>query len=294
EGPPPAGRRRGRSVDPATRRRAAGAATLTDPRPCLGSETEARVWRSVDRANAVPRPAKPARQKLLTLGPSACAAPRTRRLQLRTHAPESLPRRLRRPRHAVGPVHWAALSLSVPDPRQGLGSVPPGHVGLTSRRGAATILPMDGSASFAPTLLLAMPQLRDPNFVRSVVLLCEHGAQGALGFVVNRPTEVRAVDAVVLDPPASGDSGLMLWAGGPVESQRGFLLLGDDPGVADSERVAEGFHLTASVDVLRRLLAAAPADTALRRARLLLGYAGWGPGQLDAELTASAWLTAPP
>jgi len=130
-----------------------------------------------------------------------------------------------------------------------------------------------------------MPQLRDPNFVRSVVLLCEHGAQGALGFVVNRPTEVRAVDAVVLDPPASGDSGLMLWAGGPVESQRGFLLLGDDPGVEDSERVAEGFHLTASV---------APADTALRRARLLLGYAGWGPGQLDAELTASAWLTAPP
>ena len=152
---------------------------------------------------------------------------------------------------------------------------------------------MDPPPSFAPTLLLAMPQLRDPNFVRSVVLLCEHGAQGALGFVVNRPTEVRAVDAVVLDPPASGDSGLMLWAGGPVESQRGFLLLGDDPGVADSERVAEGFHLTASVDVLRRLLTAAPADTALRRARLLLGYAGWGPGQLDAELTASAWLTAP-
>src|SRR5881396_1714743 len=70
---------------------------------------------------------------------------------------------------------------------------------------------MDPPPSFAPTLLLAMPQLRDPNFVRSVVLLCEHGAQGALGFVVNRPTEVRAVDAVVLDPPASGDSGLMLW-----------------------------------------------------------------------------------
>jgi len=153
---------------------------------------------------------------------------------------------------------------------------------------------MDAPGSFAPTLLLAMPQLRDPNFVRSVVLLCEHGAQGALGFVVNRPTEVRAADAVVLDPPPSGDNGLMLWAGGPVESQRGFLLLGDDPGVADSERVAEGFHLTASVEVLRRLLEAAPADMERRRARLLLGYAGWGPGQLDAELTASAWLTAPP
>src|SRR6266849_4661669 len=134
---------------------------------------------------------------------------------------------------------------------------------------------MESSASFAPTLLLAMPQLRDPNFHRSVVLLCEHGAQGALGFVVNRPTEVRAAEAVVLEPP------------------RGFLLLGNDPGVTDSERVAEGFHLTASVEVLRRLLETAPADIAGRRARLLLGYAGWAPGQLDAELTASAWLTAP-
>src|SRR5262249_23657463 len=121
-----------------------------------------------------------------------------------------------------------------------------------------------------------------------------YGTQGALGFVVNRPTEVRAVDAVVLDPPASGDSGLMLWAGGPVESQRGFLLLGDDPGVADSERIPEGFHLTASEHGVRRLLAAAPVEMARRHARLLLGYAGWGPGQLDAELTASAWLTAPP
>jgi putative transcriptional regulator len=153
---------------------------------------------------------------------------------------------------------------------------------------------MDPASSFAaPTLLLAMPQLRDPNFSRSVILLCEHGTQGALGFVVNRPTEVRAAEAVVLEPPLTGDSGLMLWTGGPVDPQRGFLLLGDDPGVEDSERVAEGFHLTASVEVLRRLLQADPVDMAHRRARLLLGYAGWAPGQLDAELTASAWLTAP-
>ena len=122
-------------------------------------------------------------------------------------------------------------------------------------------------SSFAPTLLLAMPQLRDPNFVRSVVLLCEHGAQGALGFVVNRPTEVRAVDAVVLDPPASGDSGLMLWAGGPVESQRGFLLLGDDPGVADSERVAEGFDRSANLPQVIDALAAAALIPAARPPR---------------------------
>ena len=153
---------------------------------------------------------------------------------------------------------------------------------------------MDEPASFAPTLLLAMPQLRDPNFSRTVVLLCQYGPSGALGFVVNRPTDVRAAEAVVLDPPVRGDSGIRLWTGGPVEPHRGFLLLGEDPGVSESEKVSDGFHLTASLDVLRRLLESDPADVAARRARLLLGYAGWGPGQLDQELTGSAWLTAPP
>jgi putative transcriptional regulator len=147
--------------------------------------------------------------------------------------------------------------------------------------------------SIAPTLLLAMPQLTDPNFTRTVVLLCEHSATGAVGFVMNRPTDLRASQAIVLDPPIERDSGLMLWSGGPVEPQRGFLLLGRDPGSGDSERVADGFHLTASVDVLRQLLEATPDSLSDERCRLLLGYAGWGPGQLDAELTASAWLTAP-
>jgi putative transcriptional regulator len=153
---------------------------------------------------------------------------------------------------------------------------------------------MGREGSFAPTLLLAMPQLRDKNFARSVVLLCEHGSEGAIGFVVNRPTEVRAADAVSLDPPVRGDSGLTLWTGGPVEPQRGFLLLGDDPGVEDSQEVTDGFHLTSSLTVLRRLLESEPATLSQRRCRLLLGYAGWGPGQLDGEITASAWLTAPP
>lgn len=154
---------------------------------------------------------------------------------------------------------------------------------------------MDGeTARFAPTLLLAMPQLRDKNFARSVVLLCEHGNQGAVGFVVNRPTEMRASEAVALDPPLRVDSGMMLWNGGPVEPERGFLLLGAHPGVADSERITDGFHLTASIEVLRRFLEIQSDELPGLRARLLLGYAGWGPGQLDAELAASAWLAAPP
>jgi putative transcriptional regulator len=153
---------------------------------------------------------------------------------------------------------------------------------------------MTAEGSFAPTLLLAMPQLRDPNFTRTVVLLCQHGAEGALGFVVNRPTEVRAASAISIDPPLRGDSGLVFWSGGPVEPQRGFLLLGEDPEVEDGRCVAEGLHLTSSVEVLRTLLESDAAEVARRRCRLLVGYAGWGPGQLDSELAASAWLTASP
>jgi putative transcriptional regulator len=148
-------------------------------------------------------------------------------------------------------------------------------------------------SSLAPSLLVAMPQLRDPNFFRTVVLLCEHGPQGAMGFVVNRPTDTRAAEAVAMEPPLAGDSGMRLWSGGPVEQHRGFLLLGRDPGRGDSEQITRGFHLTASLAVLRELLEATPQSVDNTRARLLLGYAGWGPGQLDTELAESAWLMAP-
>lgn len=151
----------------------------------------------------------------------------------------------------------------------------------------------DSATSLAPALLLAMPQMRDPNFARSVVLLCEYGPDGAMGFVLNRPTEMRAADAVQLDPPLTGDSGLHLWSGGPVEPHRGFLLLSGDGEVDGAESVGADFHITASLAVLRRLLEADPDDESVRRSRLFLGYAGWGPGQLDGELEASAWLTAP-
>jgi putative transcriptional regulator len=152
---------------------------------------------------------------------------------------------------------------------------------------------MGDDDSLAPSLLLAMPQLRDPNFSRTVVLLCEHGRDGAVGFVVNRPTDIRAANAVTLDPPPKRDSGLRLWTGGPVETNRGFLLLGNDPGSDHGQRVGEGFYLTSSMDVLRPLMEANPAELPQQRCRLLLGYAGWRPGQLDDELAASAWLTAP-
>ena len=89
-------------------------------------------------------------------------------------------------------------------------------------------------------------------------------------------------------PPAAQGDALRLWIGGPVEPQRGWILLREQPADADAVRVCEGVYLSTSADLLRRLLAASPASDA----RLLTGYAGWGPGQLDAELSASAWLMA--
>ena len=147
-------------------------------------------------------------------------------------------------------------------------------------------VPAAPPASVAPALLLSMPQLDDPNFRRSVVLLCQHTPDGAWGLVLNRPTGTAAAEAVRLDPPILSDNGLELWAGGPVETERGCLLLGEDPNDIESVQVCPGIFISGSATLLRRLL----EKDRPPRTRLLMGYAGWGPGQLDAELRASAWL----
>ncbi len=142
------------------------------------------------------------------------------------------------------------------------------------------------ATGLAPTLLLSMPQMQDPNFTCSVVLLCDHNENGALGLVVNRPTDTHAAAAVQLDPAPAHDGGLTLWTGGPVEPQRGWILMAEKPDDVESVRVAEGVFLSTSPILLKRLI-----ETSPDRTRVLTGYAGWGPGQLDAELAASAWLT---
>jgi putative transcriptional regulator len=140
--------------------------------------------------------------------------------------------------------------------------------------------------SLAPTLLLSMPQMLDENFERTVVLLCDHTADGAFGLVLNRPTTTAAVEAVAFDPPLDGHQGPLLWTGGPVEPQRGWILLGETVDPDAQTEVAPGLYLSTSIDLLRRVIETTPART-----RVLTGYAGWGPGQLDHELAASAWLT---
>jgi putative transcriptional regulator len=142
--------------------------------------------------------------------------------------------------------------------------------------------------SFHPTLLLSMPQLQDPNFAKTVVLLCDYVPEGAFGLVLNRPTDMPASAMVKLEPPVSAGNALPLSIGGPVEPERGWILVADDPGEPDCRTIAEGVYLSTSPALLRRVLTADP----LPRARVLAGYAGWGPGQLDDELAQSAWLMA--
>ena len=141
---------------------------------------------------------------------------------------------------------------------------------------------------FRPALLLSMPQLLDPNFSKTVVLLCDFVPDGAFGLVVNRPTELAAREMVRLDPPIEHGNDAPLYIGGPVEPQRGWVLTGDQPPDPDHRKITEGLYLSTSPQLLRHVLESRSAA----RARVLAGYAGWGPGQLDEELAQSAWLMA--
>ena len=140
-------------------------------------------------------------------------------------------------------------------------------------------------SELAPGFLIAVPQLEDPNFHRSVVLLLEHSEEGAMGIVFNRPGDVsleqvgRAHGIEVMD--GAGNT----FQGGPVQTERGFLLHRRDD-IVESVRVAEGIWLSVSTESLKPLLEGDPAQY-----RLCLGYAGWGPGQLEKEVMVGGWLT---
>lgn len=141
----------------------------------------------------------------------------------------------------------------------------------------------------APLLLVSMPQMNDPNFARTVVLLSDYTDQGAFGFVVNRQMTEPAWQLIRTEPPVRIDPDVRLWIGGPVELQRTWVLMAEAQGPEDEQQeISPGVLLSVSLELTLQLLQAPPSA----RARVLVGYAGWGPGQLDKELAASAWLTA--
>jgi putative transcriptional regulator len=133
-----------------------------------------------------------------------------------------------------------------------------------------------------------MPQMTDPNFAKAVILLCDYSDQGAFGLVVNRQMEEPAWTMVRTEPEVDVDPELRLWIGGPVDPQRTWVLMTDAQGPDEEQReVSPGVLLSVSKELTLQVLQSPPSS----RMRLLIGYAAWGPGQLEQEIASSSWLT---
>jgi putative transcriptional regulator len=151
-----------------------------------------------------------------------------------------------------------------------------------------------GDAAFLDgKLLIAMPGMGDFRFERSVIFVCAHSAEGAMGLIINKPAdELSFADLLKqLKIPATIDlRDTRVHLGGPVEHGRGFVLHSGDYSVEDSSlKVSDDFSMTATVEILQAMAKGEGPERAL----LALGYSGWGPGQLEAEIKANGWLTAP-
>jgi putative transcriptional regulator len=139
-------------------------------------------------------------------------------------------------------------------------------------------------------LLIAMPEMGDPRFERSVVYLCAHSDEGAMGLIVNKPTD----DVVLGDlleqldiPQGPSTRNIIVHYGGPVEHGRGFVLHSSDyQSDTATLQVDSRFGMTATVDILQELARGEGPSSAL----MALGYAGWGPNQLEEELQENGWL----
>jgi putative transcriptional regulator len=144
--------------------------------------------------------------------------------------------------------------------------------------------------SLTGQILIAMPALDDPEFDRSVVYLCAHGEDGAMGLVINRPLSKPSFPDLLRQlnlgdtPPARA---IALCKGGPVENARGFVLHSTDWTGDDSLLVDDDVALTASLDILKAIAEGGGPHHGI----LALGCANWGPGQLDREMRENAWLT---
>ncbi len=142
---------------------------------------------------------------------------------------------------------------------------------------------------FSPVLLVSMPQMLDPNFARTVVLLAEYSTHGAFGLVVNRRMPEPAHEVIRPEPPMDIQKDVHLYVGGPVEPNRAWVLTSRRDLDEAALEVADGVYLSASSRLITLALQSSPDP----RIRLIIGYAGWAAGQLDDELAASAWLMAP-
>ncbi|MFI5121550.1 MAG: YqgE/AlgH family protein [Vicinamibacteria bacterium] len=146
--------------------------------------------------------------------------------------------------------------------------------------------PSDPDESLRGRLLIASPALVDPNFARSVVLITEHGPEGAMGVVLNRPSEIEVGDvAPELNVVVEGEP---VFVGGPVQPQALVVLAEFD------DATAAAWIVVADVGFVAAETEYSELSDVVRRGRVYAGYSGWGAGQLEAELTEEAWIVEPP
>lgn len=147
----------------------------------------------------------------------------------------------------------------------------------------------DGSGYLVGQMLIAMPQMQDPRFERTVIYLCAHTEDGAMGLVINKlldeVTFPDLLEQLDIDTGIDEDA-IQIHFGGPVEAGRGFVLHSADYMQDSTLVVSDQFGMTATIDILKSI---AEGDGP-RRSLLALGYAGWGPGQLEGEIQQNGWL----
>jgi len=142
-------------------------------------------------------------------------------------------------------------------------------------------------------LLIAMPNMGDPRFERTVVFICAHSEEGAMGLILNKIADEITfndlLEQLEVDRPAPQEE-IRIHAGGPVDTGRGFVLHSRDYLQATTMTVGDKYGLTATIDILKSIADGDGPNHSL----LALGYAGWGAGQLDSEIQANGWLTVDP
>lgn len=141
-------------------------------------------------------------------------------------------------------------------------------------------------------LLIAMPTLKDSYFDKTVTYICEHNDEGAMGLIINLPVNVTINELLAQledDIPSKSHLTQLVLTGGPVSTDRGFVLHSPQAGWSSSLALSDDVMITTSKDILIAL----GSDQEPEKYMVTLGYAGWGPGQLEEEIQANSWLTTP-
>ena len=151
---------------------------------------------------------------------------------------------------------------------------------------------MTSGANLTNHFLIAMPGLKDSNFFHTVTYICEHNDDGAMGIVLNRPTDLQLNDILEqldISPSPQSAGSQTIYLGGPVQTDRGFVLHSSGQEWDSTMRITPQISVTTSKDILQSIA----EEKGPRKTFVALGYAGWGEGQLEDELSANAWLSGP-